>query len=755
METSKRGQHVATAGLVLQLALVGLAFALWRFAGTTVTMVGLWLIVAPVPLWLLTILMFYCKWLAQREEEQLKQLATRTDRSESIFQQEQAGLRVAANRFRWMERYLVPVFTLLFAAYHITVGLLLLRWVEKNIVDVGISVPASAMFFAIGGAFIAFLFSRYTIGMAEVQEWRLLRAPGAYLFTNMAVLVLIAAALAGDYYGWRGLNKAASYILPIFMIIIGGELVLNFILDLYRPRLPTVEVRYSYDSRLLNLIATPESIAHSIAEAINYQFGFEVSRTWFYQLLQRSLVPLLLASGLVIWLMTSIVIVHEGEQYVVLHLGKRYPERLLTPRSKPYLVWPWPIDETRKFETGKIHEIILGVGAPRKETLIRGKRIYLWTQEHGERTELDTLVAIPPSEGTRRYENAPSVCLVKMVVAVYYKIYDPYKYGYTVTNPEKLLEGIAYREMTTYAASATLDERLPKQQGKRRPQGIMSFGRANAAAELQRRITLAVDKLDLGVKILHVELLACHPPKEAAPAFEEIIAAERERDRLQYEAQSKANKMLAAVAGDPADALTLAQSISMLQQLQSIRNIIRSGGDVKTAIEQAIERSHDEIENLQKQLHLEILLGQVKPERKTVTEVLLTRQKDYLDNVLMRIRRNPRTFDFDTHIAAISGRVEKMFSKIRGEAAVTLAQARAYRWKTEFRERARAETFAADLLGFRAAPALYRLDKYLNVLTEGLQKQRKYVLGIDRNRIEVWLNLEQPTPAGEETPLGP
>jgi len=321
METSKRGQHVATAGLVLQLALVGLAFALWRFAGTTVTMVGLWLIVAPVPLWLLTILMFYCKWLAQREEEQLKQLATRTDRSESIFQQEQAGLRVAANRFRWMERYLVPVFTLLFAAYHITVGLLLLRWVEKNIVDVGISVPASAMFFAIGGAFIAFLFSRYTIGMAEVQEWRLLRAPGAYLFTNMAVLVLIAAALAGDYYGWRGLNKAASYILPIFMIIIGGELVLNFILDLYRPRLPTVEVRYSYDSRLLNLIATPESIAHSIAEAINYQFGFEVSRTWFYQLLQRSLVPLLLASGLVIWLMTSIVIVHEGEQYVVLHLG--------------------------------------------------------------------------------------------------------------------------------------------------------------------------------------------------------------------------------------------------------------------------------------------------------------------------------------------------------------------------------------------------------------------------------------------------
>jgi len=440
---------------------------------------------------------------------------------------------------------------------------------------------------------------------------------------------------------------------------------------------------------------------------------------------------------------------------VVLHLGKRYPERLLTPRSKPYLVWPWPIDETRKFETGKIHEIILGVGAPRKETLIRGKRIYLWTQEHGERTELDTLVAIPPSEGTRRYENAPSVCLVKIVVAVYYRIFDPYKYGYTVTNPEKLLEGIAYREMTTYAASATLDERIPEKDGITRPQGIMSFGRAQAAAELQRRITLAVDKLDLGVKILHVELLSCHPPKEAAPAFEEIIAAERERDKLQYEAQSKANKMLAAVAGDPADALMLAQSISMLQELQSIANILQNGADAKMAIEQIIERNRDEIEKLQKQMHLEMLLGQHKPERKTITEVLFSRQKDYLDNVLMKIRQNPRTFNFDAQIAAINDRIEKMFSKIRGEAAVVLAQARAYRWKTEFRERARAETFAVDLMGLRSAPALYRLDKYLNVLTEGLQKQRKYVLGIDRKSIEVWLNLEQPSPAGEETPLGP
>ena len=48
----------------------------------------------------------------------------------------------------------------------------------------------------------------------------------------------------------------------------------------------------------LQSIAEPGRIGSSIADALNYQFGFEVSKTWFYQLLSRACVPLIIFGGL-------------------------------------------------------------------------------------------------------------------------------------------------------------------------------------------------------------------------------------------------------------------------------------------------------------------------------------------------------------------------------------------------------------------------------------------------------------------------
>ncbi|MDY7009506.1 MAG: SPFH domain-containing protein [Planctomycetota bacterium] len=757
MQASKRGQRVAIFGLIVQLALVALAALLLRATGSPAAQAVLWLVILPLPLWVITLLMFYCQWLQRREAEEIQQLTERPGQTESIFRDQDGDLRPADNRLKWMQRYMVHAFTLVFAACHAVVGILLLQWV----VGIGeVSSPAgkaASMFFAVGGAFAAFLVSRYAVGMSKAPSWRMLRAPGSYLFTNSLVMVLLACALAGEHYDWPVLGVVIAYVLPVFAIVIGAELVLNFVLDLYRPRLPDSETRYSYDSRLLNLIASPESIGHSIAEALNYQFGFEVSGTWFYKLLQRTFVPLLLTGAIFIWLMTSVVVVEEGQQYTVLHWGKRYPQRVLKPRRCPYLIWPWPIDTARKFETDRINQITLGVGEERTEEFVNKKRIYLWTEEHGRRAELDTLVAIPPGEGKRRHEKAPSVSIIKMVVSVYYRIGDKdddiYRFGYTFSDAHKLLEAIAYREMVSYAASATLDEPLPADQGQSRPQGILSFGRAKAAKDLKTRIAEAAKKLDLGVQIVDVEFLSCHPPKEAAPEFEGVIAAERQQDKYRYQAQSEANKILADVAGDPDEALKLAQAISALQELQVMVNTRRSGGDVNSAVKRAIERIENEIADLEKQIHTEMLLGRHKPNESTVTQELLKRQKKHLA-LLTKIQSDPGGFDLARQVAGMHEEIDNFFKDIRGTAAVTIARARADRWKTEFRERARAETFSAHLMGLQAAPSLYRLDKYLNVLTEGLQKRRKYILGVDRDRIEVWLNLEEPQESMSDVPLG-
>ena len=760
MLANKRGQTVALSGLLLQLVLAALAVALWWFTQLGAAWPALWLVIAPAPIWLVTLILFYCRYLQRREAQELDDLAARGGDRASIFAEGPDGqpMRLADRRLQWMERYLVAAFTLLLAGYHVILGILLLRSVGAAPAG-GITPQASAwMFVAIGLAFISLLFSRYATGMAKVQTWRLLRAPGSYLFTNSLVFFLLAAVLAAEHYKSHTFGSVIAYVLPVFMLIVGAELVGNFILDLYRPRIPGAERRFSYDSRMLNLIASPESIGHSIAEALNYQFGFEVSSSWFYQLLQRAFAPLLLAGVMIVWLMTSVVVVEEGQAYVVLHWGKEYPQghpqRLLTPRSRPYLIWPWPIDTARKFDTGKVHEIVLGIGTPQKEKLAKGgKRVYLWTEEHGPQEELDTIVAIPPRPEERRPEQEtrilqiPSVNLIKLIVAVYYRIDDPYKFGYTVTDPHKLLKAAAYREMVRYAASATLDDRAPG------AEGIMSAGRAQAARELQQRIAQAVsgDKHDLGVEIVGVEILGCHPGKDAAEAFEKVIAAERQQDKLRYEAQGEANKVLAAVAGDPDQALKLSQAIGFRQELKALLDLRDRGKDLAAGVGEVIVRAQNEADRLKEETEMERRMGKLSANTKTIAQVLLERQTAFL-SVLKNT--DPAGANLDAQVAAAQKEEARQFEGVQGQAAVDIARARADRWRREFRERARAETFGVQLLSLNAAPQLYRLDKYLDALGEGIKNRKKYIVATDRDKLEVRLNLQEQQESLGELPLG-
>ena len=72
------------------------------------------------------------------------------------------------------------------------------------------------------------------------------------------------------------------------MIVVAAEIVLNFVLNLYRPRIPGETPRPAFDSKLLSLFSAPDNLVRSINEAVNYQFGFDITSSWGYQLLMRS-----------------------------------------------------------------------------------------------------------------------------------------------------------------------------------------------------------------------------------------------------------------------------------------------------------------------------------------------------------------------------------------------------------------------------------------------------------------------------------
>jgi len=366
MIAQKRGKNVAVAGAVLQTAFTVVMLAIWLLTDSSAAMTVTWLLAGGVALWLMVALLFYSRQLERLEALELEEI----DEEGRIFAgEDESQIRPAAGRLAVVERWVVPIFTLLWAGYHAALAVAVWRVLAAGGVA-ELAYTERGTLFAILIAFLAFLFSRYATGMGTRPEWRPLRAAGSYLLVCVLMIAAVAAALLAARQEYPRIDLTIAFITPAIQVILAAELVVNFVLDLYRPRLPGQEQRLSFDSRLLGLLAEPQRVGHSLAEAINYQFGFEVSKTWFYQLLTRSFVPLVIIGVLALFAISSVVIVHEGEVHVVSRFGhvSSDPGTFLRPGIR--FKWPWPIETSRRFDVRKIHELQLGTGAERQAVTV-------------------------------------------------------------------------------------------------------------------------------------------------------------------------------------------------------------------------------------------------------------------------------------------------------------------------------------------------------------------------------------------------
>jgi hypothetical protein len=75
----------------------------------------------------------------------------------------------------------------------------------------------------------------------------------------------------------------------VLLGLMAAEMLVTLLLEIYRPRVKGKVARPLYDSRVVGLLAQPESLFTTAAQTLDYQFGFKVSETWFFQLLQKNL----------------------------------------------------------------------------------------------------------------------------------------------------------------------------------------------------------------------------------------------------------------------------------------------------------------------------------------------------------------------------------------------------------------------------------------------------------------------------------
>jgi hypothetical protein len=256
-----------------------------------------WLLGGGVLIWLAAVLIFRQHELADLEAMDLEELRREKQAAggEALFD-ESAGYLVARNRLEWMLRYMGPAFGLLFAAYLLAVGAYnwsivhalggeALPWgaLQGRALPLAMIVLSTVML-------LMFFMARYAAGMAGQARWQMLRGPGSFMLLGsvlvLAVVVAFGVALTRGDERWE---HYLAYAIPAIMIVLGIETLLLFVADIYRPRSPGAVARACFDSRLLAILTLPGGLASGLSEAINYQFGFQVSQTWFYQLAQREL----------------------------------------------------------------------------------------------------------------------------------------------------------------------------------------------------------------------------------------------------------------------------------------------------------------------------------------------------------------------------------------------------------------------------------------------------------------------------------
>jgi len=745
MMTSRRGKNVALIGAAGELIFAVVMLIAWTWANSAAARACTLMLLCGALLWLMVALLLYCRQLAEREQVELRQLAE--EASASIFEGE--GLteqRLAARRVAIIERWVVPVFTLAWAATNATVGYLLLKAARSAAApDVISSGPASLLVIVAG--FGAFLFSCYALGMARQVEWRPLRAPASYLLIST---LMIAGTIAALILATRKLlivDLIVAYVVPAVQLILAAEMVLNFILDRYRPRVAGGEERLSFDSRLLNLLAEPKRVGHSIAETLNYQFGFEVSQTWFYQLLQRAFVPLLIFAAALLLGVTALVPVGPGQSAVITHLGKMR-DRPVGPGL--HLKWPWPID-TAKVYAQDIQTMHLGMGEHREHRgelmeggTFQGRELALWTQEHGEHEEMNFVVAVERGQKDTD-EHAPPVDVIRLTAVLNYRVVDPVKFGYRFVDARAMLNCLANREMVRYCSSATLFEDLPADQAGVRPQAIMTHGREAMARELKKRIQSAIDdpSIDLGIEITSLNFQAVHPPPEIAPAFEEVLSARLGQQTQRYEAEADAAEKFINAAGDPVLAQKLALALRKRENLINLMSL-QAKGDKQAfdaSLKNIISSVDDHLVVLTRDVTRENLMGGAGEQGARDVEEVLAALSEYRQ-VLANIQRDQQV-DLLALIAQAQQEADKLFDNAGGRSAVLMAEAGTDRWRREMQERSRASTFPAELRAYRASPDLYALDRYLDVWDEVLPRSVKYVVGFDPARLEPWLNLER------------
>ena len=219
-------------------------------------------------------------------------------------------------------------------------------------------------------------------------------------------------------------------------------------------------------------------------------------------------VGMIAAVAVVIWLASGIFIVREGEQAVVTTFGKYDSTR------NAGLNWrmPFPIQRHETVRVTQIRSVDVGRDSVIKSTGLRESAML--TQD----------------------EN-----IVEIKFAVQYRLNDARAYLFESKSPDDAVVQAAESAVREVVGKMTMDN-------------AMADERDQIAPRVRDLMQLILDRYKVGIEVVAVNMQqgGVRPPEQVQAAFDDVLKAGQERERVKNEAQAYANDVVPRAAGTAA-----------------------------------------------------------------------------------------------------------------------------------------------------------------------------------------------------------
>ena len=250
---------------------------------------------------------------------------------------------------------------------------------------------------------------------------------------------------------------------------------------------------------------------------------------------KKFFIPVGVAVVLGLSLLGSFYTVQPDEEAVIIRLG-RYVDTY-----KPGLHFKFPFGMDKKYivKTELVHQMEFG---------------FRTLNDRTPRTQYST----------RNFDQESLMLTGDLNVAdvdwvIQYKIGNPFKYIFNSRNPKKNLKDVAESIMRRVVGDKLVSE-------------VLTTGKARVAADAKVLMQEILDKYDIGLKVISIQLQDISPPESVKQAFNEVNEAKQEQEKLINQAEEAYNKVIPNARGKAEEKISRAKGYA-----QALIN--RSRGD--------------------------------------------------------------------------------------------------------------------------------------------------------------------------------